>query len=119
MRERRQVPRYQYRARGRLIVSSAVQSPIEVDFTTLSVRGCRVQGKSVPSVGKRCQVALQWEGLEFRGEAEVKWKKPNGEAGLVFTSVDETNLTLIRRLCANLHMEPLAPPSPEPEDEAE
>jgi hypothetical protein len=118
MRERRQVPRYQYRAHGRLIVSAG-ESPVEVDFTTLSVRGCRVQGMSVPSVGERCQVALQWERLEFRGEAEVKWKKPNGDAGLAFTSIDETNLALIRRVCANLHLEPLAPPPPEPEDEAE
>ena len=103
MRERRSVPRYQYRARGRLIVTTG-PPPLEVEFTTLSVRGCRLQGKSVPPVGQHCQVALEWEGLEFRGEAEVKWKKPNGEAGLVFTSIDETNLMLVRRLCANLHM---------------
>jgi PilZ domain len=116
MRERRQVPRYQYRARGRLIVSADKPSLI-VDFTTLSVRGCCVQGKTIPPVGEHCQVSLEWEGLEFRAEAEVKWRKPTGDAGLVFTSVDETNLALVRRLCANLHLEPLAPPPPEPEDE--
>lgn len=116
MRERRSVPRYQYRAHGRLILSSG--SPvIQVDFTTLSVRGCRVKGEAIPAMGQRCQVALQWEGLEFRAEAEVKWRKPDGDAGLAFTTVDETNLALIRRLCANLHLEPLAPPPPEPEEE--
>jgi hypothetical protein len=118
MRERRQVPRYQYRAHGRLIVSAG-ESPLEIDFTTLSVQGCRVQGKKIPPVGEHCQVSFEWEGLEFRGEAEVKWKKPNGDAGLVFTSIDETNLMLIRRACANLHLEPMAPPSPEPEDDAD
>ena len=81
MRERRSVPRYQYRAHGRLILSSG--SPvIQVDFTTLSVRGCRVKGEAIPAMGQRCQVALQWEGLEFRAEAEVKWRKPDGDAGL-------------------------------------
>ena len=114
MRERRQVPRYQYRARGKLIVSADKPS-VTVDFTTLSVRGCRVQGKNIPAVGEHCQVSLEWEGLEFRAEAEVKWKKTTGDAGLVFASVDETNLTLVRRLCANLHLEPLAPPEPEEE----
>jgi hypothetical protein len=116
MRERRSVPRYQYRSQGRLTHASG--SPIiQVDFTTLSVRGCRVRGEAIPAVGQHCQVALQWEGLEFRGEAEVKWRKPDGDAGLAFTSIDETNLALIRRLCANLHLEPLAPPPPEPEDD--
>ena len=115
MRERRSVPRYQYRAHGRLILASG-SSVIQVDFTTLSVRGCRVHGAGIPTVGQHCQVTLQWEGLEFHGEAEVKWKKHDGDAGLEFTSIDETNLALIRRLCANLHLEPLAPPPPEPEE---
>ncbi len=117
MRERRSVPRYQYRARGRLVVSGG--ESLDVEFTTLSVRGCRVRGAKVPRVGAACQVVFNWEGREFLGEAEVKWRKPNGDAGLIFTSIDEANLMLIRRVCSNLHLEPMAPPPPEPEGEGE
>ncbi|HET7840449.1 MAG TPA: PilZ domain-containing protein [Terriglobia bacterium] len=117
MRERRSVPRYQYRARGRLLASDG--EACDVEFTTLSVRGCRVKGAKVPIIGAACQVFFEWEGHEFHGEAEVKWRKPNGDAGLIFTSIDEANLMLIRRVCANLHLEPMAPPPPEPEGEEE
>ncbi len=115
MRERRSVPRYQYRARGRLIFSAGA-SAAEVEFTTLSVRGCRVKGVNVPAAGQSCHVIFEYEGREFRGEAEVKWRKPNGDCGLAFTSIDEPNMMLIRRVCANLHLEPMAPPPPEPSE---
>lgn len=98
---------------------SAGEAFVDVAFATLSVRGCRVQGKNIPRVGVTCQVSFEWEGREFRGEAEVKWRTPSGDAGLVFTSIDEPNLMLIRRVCANLHLEPMAPPPTEPEGEAE
>jgi PilZ domain-containing protein len=117
MRERRSVPRYQYRARGRLVVSGG--ESLDVEFTTLSVRGCRLKGAKVPAAGTTCQVAFNWEGREFQGEGEVKWRKSNGDAGIIFTSIDEPNLMLIRRVCANLHLEPMAPPPPEPEGEEE
>jgi PilZ domain len=116
MRERRQVPRYQYRALGRLILPTG--EPLsELNFTTLSVRGCCVKGSSIPVVGLKCQLAFEWEGRQFQSEVKIMWKKANGEAGLTFTSLDEENLMLIRRVCATLHLEPMAPLPPEPDDD--
>lgn len=115
MRERRQVPRYKFNAPGRLLLPTN-ESLSEVTFTTVSVRGCRVRGSRVPAVGQKCQLAFEWEGKQFQNEVQVMWKKPNGEAGLTFVSLDEANLGLIRSLCATLHLEPMTPLPPEPDD---
>ena len=116
MRERRQVPRYRFNSPGKLL-SSSNQTLAEITFTTLSVRGCRVRGSNVPAVGQKYILAFDWEGREFQSEVEVKWKKPDGHAGLWFLEIDEANLELIRRICATLHLEPLAPPPPESDDD--
>lgn len=113
MRERRQVPRYKFNGPGRLMLPSG-ESPAA--FTTLSVRGCRVRGAGVPAIGEKCRLAFEWEGRQFQDEVEVKWKKPNGEAGLSFASLEEANLELIRRICATLQLEPLNPLPPESDD---
>jgi PilZ domain len=116
MRERRQVPRYKFSVKGRL-TSASNEILSEVTMTTLSVAGCRVKGPDVPGAGKKCRLEFEWEGRQFQDDVEVKWKRPNGEAGFTFVSLEDANLQLIRRVCATLHMEPLAPEPPESEEE--
>ena len=116
MRERRQVPRYQFRQTGRLM-SLSNDTLSQVSFNTLSVRGCRVKGAGIPAVGQKCRLVFEWEGKQFEDAVEVMWKKTSGEAGLTFPSLSESSLQLIRSLCATLHLEPMTPAPPEPEDD--
>ena len=116
MRERRQVPRYKFSAKGRL-TSASNEILSEVTLTTLSVAGCRARGSGVPVAGEKCRLEFEWEGRQFQDDVEVKWMRPNGEAGFTFVSLEDANLQLIRRICATLHMEPLNPEPPEPEEE--
>lgn len=116
MRDRRQVPRYMFKATGRL-VSASNQFLSDITFTTLSVLGCRVRGPRIPAVGQECQLVFELEGKQFQSEVQVMWKKPNGDAGLKFPALDESNLQLVRRLCATLLLEPLSPEPPEPKEE--
>lgn len=116
MRERRQVPRYQFKASGRLL-SSSNQPVAEITFTTLSVRGCGAHGLNLPAVGQTCQLSFEWEKQEFHSEVEVRWKSPDGRGGFMFAALDQASLDLIRRICASLHLEPLPPPTPESNEE--
>lgn len=116
MRERRQVPRYKFHQTGRLM-SLSNETLSEVSFTTLSVRGCRVKGSSIPAVGQKCRLVFEWEGKQFEDTVEVMWKKPSGDTGLTFPFLGEANLQLIRSLCASLHLEPLTPMPPEPDED--
>jgi hypothetical protein len=116
MDERRQFPRYDFRGEGRLILSSG-ESNSEVNFTSLSQQGCRIRSFMIPEPGQKCRLAFDWDGREFESDAEVKWKTARGEAGLHFSPLNDANLSLVRRICATLHLEPTAPVPPQPEGE--
>jgi hypothetical protein len=108
MRERRQVPRYLAE------VSAVVYPPgsaagSSVTVVVLSVQGCCVQGTGVPEVGKKCQLALEWQGEHIRAEAEVVWKGLKAQAGLRFLSMDQESSENLRELCATLRLQPMVP----------
>jgi hypothetical protein len=112
---RRQFPRYDFRGEGRLILPSG-ESNSEVNFTSLSQQGCRIRGFMIPAPGQKCRLAFEWDGREFESEAEVRWRTPRGEAGLRFSPLNDANLSLLRRICATLHLRPAAPVPPKPEE---
>jgi PilZ domain len=116
MRERRQVPRYKFNQTGRL-VSAQNEILSDVAFITLSVRGCRVKGSSVPAVGQKCRLVFEWEGKQFEDTAEIMWKKQSGDAGLTFPLLTDSSLQLIRSICSHLHLEPMTPTPPESEED--
>lgn len=116
MSERRGVPRYIFNSPAELIGLPG-NPRTTATLRSISVRGCRIWGEAVPAVGEKCQLALEWEGREFRCEVEVAWKRKNGEAGLKFLTLDESGMAFLRGLCATLHLEPLAPLPPEPADD--
>jgi hypothetical protein len=115
MDERRRLPRYDFRGEGRLFFASG-ESYSEVNFSSLSEHGCRIKSLQIPPLGQKCRLAFDWEGREFQCEAEVKWRAPH-EAGLHFDPLNDRNLSLVRRICATLHLKPSAPPPPEPAEE--
>ena len=115
MSERRGVPRYIIDSRVELSRPTG-ESRTTATARSISVRGCRIRGEAVPAAGQKCQLALEWEGREFRCEVEVAWRKKDGDAGLKFLSLDESQLGFLRGLCATLRLEPLAPLPPEPEN---
>ncbi len=82
---------------------------------TLSVAGCCLEGVSPLKAGEDCEIAIEWEGQEFRAEASVTWKSSKGEAGVKFLYVDQINQELLRKICANLHLQPMAKVPEEPE----
>jgi hypothetical protein len=61
------------------------------------------------NVKQECEIAFEWEGREFRAEAAVTWKSSKGEAGLKFLYVNLAHQELLRKVCANLRLQPLTP----------
>jgi PilZ domain len=108
MRERRQVPRYQFHGVGQVSQPPA-ENTVPVTFTTMSTKGCRVRGAGLPAVNQKCLLSFDWEGREFQGEVKVAWKRAQGDAGLQFLPLSDEQLDFIRRLCTALQLE--IPPS--------
>ena len=86
-----------------------------ISLKSISVSGCRAEGKGVPTPGQKCDLRIDWEGKQFQAPVEVMWKNGKGEVGLKFLSVDEQSLRMLRNLCSDLQIEPLAPLPPEDE----
>jgi len=112
MAKRIPIPRYLFGGPAQL---SQARGAITTDVTVpnISAKGCRVKGSGLAAVGEVCELAIKWQGKEFRCEVQVRWKNRKGEAGLEFLSMDETRLVFLRELFATLHLEPLRPLPPE------
>ncbi len=115
MAERRQVPRYQAELKGELIQPPSGPG-LSATVVTLSVAGCCLEGASSLKAREECEIAIEWEGQEFRAAAEVTWKSSKGEAGLKFLYIDQVNQELLRKICANLRLQPMASVPEEPEN---
>ncbi len=114
MRPRRQVPRYIAE------MKAAVSQPpggtaFNVTAVNLSVLGCCLEGAGLLKPSEPCELTFEWEGKQFHAQAEVTWKSSKGEAGLRFHELDPASKDLLRRICANLRLQPMAPLPPETE----
>ena len=81
----------------------------------LSISGCSLDGAGPLKGNQDCELTILWEGREFSAQALVTWKSGKGEAGLKFLYVDQENQQLVRRICANLRLLPMAPKPEDPE----
>ncbi len=118
MRERRQAPRYLCELKGQVRqLGSGV--PLTVNVTTLSTKGCGIEGTGTLNVGQRCTVGLEWHGKDLRAEAEVVWATAQGRAGLKIVGITDENLALLKELCATLQLQPLVRLPPEPEEKGQ
>jgi len=50
--------------------------------STIRPRRCSICGEGALAVGQKCQLVLEWKGIELRSEAQVVWRGKNGEVGL-------------------------------------
>jgi hypothetical protein len=112
-RERRRVPRYVSELRASL-VNSATGATAEVSLITLSVLGGCVEGQDLPDPGQACEVRTEWEGRALELPGKVVWKAKGRRAGILFEKLDESAEKLLRHICANLRLQPLAALPPEP-----
>jgi hypothetical protein len=108
MSERRQVPRY-IADISAVLTRHDTGAESEVAVEVLSVQGCCVKGAGIPEAGRKCRVAIRWQGQEIRAEAQVAWKNTKGLAGLRFLNMDQASSETLRELCATLRLQPLAP----------
>jgi hypothetical protein len=111
-RERRSVPRYVSELRARVSAATGKESS-KVRLITLSILGCCLEGQALPEPSANCQLSTDWEGKMLEVSGEVKWRKGN-QAGIKFSSPDDAAVRLLRSICANLRLQPLAPLPPEP-----
>ena len=116
MRPRREVPRYIYGSESKVAEpASGLQHVVTVEV--VSTRGCMTKGGTLPPVGEKCELQLDWHGREIRIPAEVAWKTKDGRAGLKFATIPDDQLKLLRGLCGSLQLVPLIPTPPEPHPE--
>lgn len=106
--ERRRVPRYTARLKASL-VSVEKSSVITVVVEDLCVLGCLLEYAPSLQVHQECELTLEWSGREFRTPAAVAWNNRQGKAGLSFHDTDASSQDLLRKICAELRMKPLAP----------
>ncbi len=112
-RERRKVPRYVSELRAH-ISSASLEGNRNVRVVTLSVLGGCIEGRETPEPGARFELNTEWNGKPLKVSADVVWKNPQGRVGMKFAAVDPAAERLVREICSNLRLQPLAPvPSPE------
>jgi len=102
---RRQFPRYMSELQGYLS-TPATDTATSVTVDSLSISGASLQGSALPDTGQTCELQTEWEGNPIVVRCEVVWKT-NDQAGVRFHSVDEETGKVIRRICANLRLQPL------------
>ena len=112
-RERRRVPRYISELRAQLS-NPASGLASRVTLITVSVLGGCVEGSGLPEPGVTCELKTEWEGKPLVIQAEAVWKR-NGQLGLKFVPLGEASDKLLRQICANMLLQPLAPMPPEPQ----
>jgi hypothetical protein len=114
MGERRRVPRYVSELPAR-ISDLATRESTGVRLITLSVLGGCLEGSGLPAVGQKCEVSTEWQGSPLRLPGEVVWISKEGRLGVKFAPLEEEAEKLLRQVCANLRLQPMAPLPPEPE----
>lgn len=114
VRERRRVPRYVSELRAGVLDSSSGVTA-NAALITLSVLGGCLEGEGLPEPGRPCEVLTEWEGRPLRLPGEVIWKSKTKRVGIKFASLNPEDERLLRQVCANLRLQPLAPLPPEPE----
>ncbi len=112
-RERRRVPRYVSELPARLSsLSTGASSTVTV--VTLSVLGGCLKGTGLPAAGQKCELSIDWQGRPLVIQGEVVWRTKD-RAGVRFASLEAEAEKLLRGVCADLRLQPLAPLPPEPE----
>jgi hypothetical protein len=112
-RERRRVPRYVSELQAS-VVNTSTGASTQVSLITLSVLGGCLDGTDLPDAGQACEVRTGWEGRELVLPGKVVWKAKGKRVGIAFNALDDAALKLLRHICANLRLQPLAPLPPEP-----
>ena len=106
-RERRKVPRYISELRARLTMP-ATGATARVGLVTLSILGGCVEGRDLPEVGQKCELRTEWEGKELSIQCDVVWKGKQ-QVGVKFALLDASGEKLLRQVCSNLRLKPMAP----------
>jgi hypothetical protein len=84
-----------------------------VTLVGLSVLGGCLEGPQLPEAGQKCELDTEWEGKSLLVQGDIVWTG-RGQAGLKFVSLDEAGQRLLREICANLRLQPMAPMPPGP-----
>lgn len=106
-RRRRQLPRYIIELPGHLS-NPATGATSSTTLVSLSLSGGCLEGPGLPGAGQTCELHTEWEGERLVLRGDVVWKAKE-QVGVKFSSLDEEMVKLLRRICANLRLEPRAP----------
>jgi len=107
---RRRVPRYVGGFPAHLSDPATGESS-SITLTTLSVFGGCLKGQAIPEVGTKCELQTEWQGKKLIVPGEIVWKIQE-QAGVKFLSLDEGSNKLLRQICGDLRLQPLAPIPP-------
>jgi len=105
-RPRRRVPRYMSELPARL-ANLATGATSSGTLITLSVLGACMEGLVLPEVGAQCELTADWRGQTLQIQGVVVWKGKN-QVGIKLVSAAASAEQLLREICANLRLQPLA-----------
>lgn len=102
------MPRYTANLNGSLTVPEEGLT-LAVVVQDLCVLGCLLEYAPSLQVQQDCKLTVEWEGRKFQTGAMVAWIGQRGQVGLAFRNKDAANQQLLREICAELRLKPLAP----------
>jgi len=105
--ERRKVPRYVSELEVHLS-SPAKGASSDVTLITLSVLGGCLKGSALPEAGQPCELTTEWEGRQLKLQGNVVWKSKEDQVGITFELTDKDAEKLLRQICSNLRIQPMA-----------
>jgi hypothetical protein len=112
--KQRRVARYSAHLKASLRLP-AEGTTFEVIVEDLAALGCLLEYSPWLQVRQQCELAMDWEGREFRTPAVVIWKNEQGQAGLEFVNNDPDRQALLREILAELRLKPLVRLPEDPE----
>ena len=107
------MPRYVSELRAS-VSNPATGKSSNVALITLSVLGGCLEGAGLPAPGQNCEIVADWDGRELRLPGQIIWKFKDKRAGIKFDHLEPETERMLRQVCANLRLQPLAPLPPEP-----
>jgi hypothetical protein len=85
----------------------------KVVIRVISTQGCAIEGAGGLRINEKCELYVEWQGVQIGVVGKVVSRDAAGRMGLKFLYLDKDTKTRLDDLCDALHAQSLAPPRPE------
>ncbi len=112
MRDHRKAARYQLGITG-LLHSTRGGVGAKVVIRVISTQGCAIEGAGGLRINEKCELYVDWQGVQIGVVGKVVSRDAEGRMGLKFLYLEKDTKMRLNDLCSALRTQSLAPPRPE------